>query len=276
MEYKELQCHEHGGTFTVPRKAGRPPRNCTEANPCDMAPGARARRTKTQEVAKRTAQTVKGKVPSRPARTAVTTDGGKVRPTKSAAKKRQTPREEEAKPATKSRPAASNVVVRHNPSVPLAKRAKDTLEPQGWNLKGRAWIDEDESAWAEVTGTRGEESIAVLFQDGKFYSQEYSIWDADKTAGQQRNPMPVKGRKLQFDPDEMTDSELAQELAGRTVTWWNGIAGATETAVIGDKFRIDHAFTGGNETARQVHFVDKTPNHPAFRSFNVDALMRVK
>lgn len=278
MEYKELQCQEHGGTFRVPRKAGRPPRNCNAEHPCDMNPAAKARtksvppqktatakqpafkapatksRTAaTKAVAKRTAETLKGKTPT----------------------KRRPDREEEAKPATKSRPEASNVVVRHNPSVPMAKRAKDQLEPQGWNLKGRAWVDEDDHAWAEVTGNRGEEIIAVRWMDGKFDSQDYSLWDADKTGGQQpHSPMPKT--RLPFDPNEMTDDELARELGGRTVTWWNRLAGATETAVIGDKLKIEHTYTGGNETARQIHFVDKTPNHYAFRAFNVDALMRVK
>ena len=56
----------------------------------------------------------------------------------------------------------------------------------------------------------------------------------------------------------------------------NPIAENTEVAIIGDKLKIEHTFTGGNETARQIHFIDATPQHGRFRAFNVDALMRVK
>jgi hypothetical protein len=267
MEYKTLTCQEHGGEFRIPRKAGRPPSRCSEAHPCTMVKPPKSTKKATTDVAARTAETRKGKMPTKTKQT---------RPAKSVqSTKRRPDRQEDAKPATKSRPAASDVTVRHNPSVVLAKRAKDQLEPLDWNLKGRAWIDEDDHAWAEVTGSRGEESIVLLWQDGKFYSQDYSLWDADKTPGQQ--PLSPKPKsKLPFDPDEMSNAELAKELSGRTVTWWNRLGGSQEHAVIGDKLKIEHAYTGGNETSRQVHFVDKTPNHYAFRTFNVDALMRVK
>lgn len=267
VEYKQLQCAEHGGVFRIPRKAGRPPTKCNAENPCDMSP---SRRKSPAKAPVKSGNRVVSKE-----NTATASQKGRPAPRKGSQAAKRQERTEEAKPATRTRPAASDVTVRHNPSVVMAKRAKDQLEPQEWNLKGRAWIDEDDHAWAEVTGSRGEETIAIRWVDGKFDSQDYSLWDADKTPGQQSgNPMPKT--RLPFDPNEMTDDELAKELGGRTVTWWNKLGGSTETAIIGDKLKIEHTYTGGNETARQIHFVDKTPNHYAFRAFNVDALMRVK
>lgn len=260
MQYKQIQCNEHGGMFKVPVKRGRPPSKCNPQNPCSMVKAQKGPRTKTEAVARRTAQTRQGKMPT---------------PVKRAASSRQTrkvtPRTEPAKKATKSTPAASDVVVTHNPSIVLAKHARDLLEPQGWELHGRAWTDE-EDAWAEVTGSRGTESIAIRFLNGKFQSQDYSLWDPDKTPGQ--NGMPKIN--LPFDPNEMSDGELAKELAGRKVTWWNRIGKNQETAIIGNKFQIHHYYEGTDESSRQVTFVDQTNGQYKFRSFNVDALMRVK
>lgn len=257
-EMKQLQCREHGGTFFIPPRRGRPPVRCSEENPCDMVKARNKGRQSAPEIAKAVSRTRKGATP-KPARDIPTPKGARghqVAPQK----------------ATKTRPEASPAVVRHNPSIVFAHKAKEQLEPLGWNLKGRQWVDEDESAWAEVTGTRGEETIALRWVDGKFDSQDYSLWDADKSPGQNNRPKS----RLPFDPNEMTDEELARELSGRRVTWWNRIASNTETAIIGDKLKIEHTYTGGNETARQIHFVDATPNHGKFRAFNVDALMRVK
>lgn len=267
-QMKVIACQEHGGTFRIPVRRGRPPSRCTPENQCDMVKKRRA-----DSVAKRTAETLKGKMPSPAQRTTV-----RGVPRKASAKSRETQAvdsmnvDKAARVGAQKASKASAVTVRHNPSIVLAKRARDLLEPQGWNLKGRQWTDEHDSAWAEVTGTRGEETIVIRWQDGKFFSQDYSLWDADKTAGQNGKPKS----RLPFDPDEMSDAELAAELSGRTVTWWNRLAQSNETAVIGNKLKIEHTYTGGNETARQVHFVDATPNHAAFRAFNVDALMKVK
>jgi hypothetical protein len=269
MAMKSIQCQEHGGTFQVPVKRGRPPSKCTEANRCTMARAAKGPRS-AEAVAKRTAETLKGRMPAKSTgerRAAKVAQANASRQTK-----RRPAQYDPAQKATRTRPTASDVTVRHNPSVVMGKKAKDVLEPQGWTVNGRAWIDEDEIAWAEVTGTRGEETIAVRWANGKFVSQDYSLWDADKTPGQQGMPKT----NLPFDPYEMSDEELAKELAGRKVTWWNRIASATETAIVGDKFQIQHNYTGGNETSRQVLFVDQTPMHNKFRAFNIDALMRVK
>jgi hypothetical protein len=247
MTYKKVRCAEHGGQFSIPVKRGRPPTKCSEDNPCDMV---KPPRRGSKEVAARTAQTRRGKMP-----------------VSSTEANRQTLIK---KPAQVKTEAPS--VVKHNPSIVVAREARDLLEPQGWNLKGRAWEDDVNAQYAEITATRGEEILRIVFKDGKFLSQDYSLWDSDKTPGQNGKPKS----RLPFDPNEMTDSELARELSGRTVWWWNKLAKAQETAVIGDNLKIEHAYTGGNETSRQVHFVDKTPSHAAFRAFNVDALMRVK
>lgn len=267
MQYKQTQCKEHGGMFRVPVKRGRPPGQCNPQNPCTMArtkkttakttSGGTVRPSRAEAVAKRPTETRKGGVV-----------GAQERATRP---RKVTPRTEPAKKATKSTPEASDVVVTHNPSIVLAKHARDLLEPQGWELHGRAWTDE-EDAWAEVTGNRGSESIAIRFVNGKFYSQDYSLWDAEKTPGQ--NGMPKAN--LPFDPYEMSDGELAKELAGRKVTWWNRIGKNQETAIIGNKFQIHHYYEGTDESSRQVTFVDQTNGQYKFRSFNVDALMRVK
>lgn len=162
-------------------------------------------------------------------------------------------------------------MVRHNKSIVEAKRARDQLTPLDWVCKGSAWF-EDETGWASVEATRGEESITVVFCDGKFYDQQYSIWDPEKSPEQ--NGRPERLTNLQFNVHELTDKELARELAGRKVTWWNRLAKAPEQGVIGDKLRIEHTYTGGEESGRQVHFIDFSSQH--FRSFHVDALMRVK
>lgn len=257
---KSIQCNTHGGTFQIPVRRGRPPVKCSEDNPCDMV---KKSRTTTNAGARK-------------ARRESPSDARQTRLAK--AVQRRPDREEPAQKATRTRPEAGPVTVKHNPSIVLARKAKDQLEPLGWNLKGRQWTDEDGDAWAEITGTRGEETIAIRWVNGKFESQDYSLWDADKSPGQ--NGMSAGALKVQarlpFDPGEMSDTELAKELAGRRVQWWNRIAQNTEDAVIGDKLKIEHTYTGGNETARQIHFVDATPNHGKFRAFNVDALMRVR
>lgn len=260
MERKAVQCREHGGTFYIPVKRGRPPSRCSDGNPCDMVGKPAVRRTTA--LARQDARTRPETGAQRSKRAA------NVKAAEKATQAREIP----PKKPTRNRPEAGPVTVRHNPSIVFARQAKDQLEPLGWNLKGRQWTDEDEIAWAEVTGTRGEETIAIRWADGKFVSQDYSLWDADKSPGQNNRPKS----RLPFDPNEMTDDELARELAGRHVTWWNRLANNTETAIIGDKLKIEHTYTGGNETARQIHFVDATPNHGKFRAFNVDALMKVK
>lgn len=266
MEYKAIQCNVHGGMFKIPVRRGRPPVKCSEDNPCDMVKKSRPTTNTGARKARQDART-RPETPRQASK--------RTRNVKAAEKATET---REALPATKTRPTAGPVTVKHNPSIVLARKAKEQLEPLGWNLKGRQWTDESEDAWAEVTGTRGEETIAIRWVNGKFESQDYSLWNADKTPGQNgmsATALKVRAR-LPFDPDEMSDTELAKELAGRRVTWWNRIAQNTEDAIIGDKLKIEHTYTGGNETARQIHFVDATPNHGKFRAFNVDALMKVR
>ncbi len=81
---------------------------------------------------------------------------------------------------------------------------------------------------------------------------------------------------LHFDPDETTDSELVRLIRGMKVTWWNTIAGATETAVIGGNVTVEHMFRANgdeDEPKRIVKFLDH--NGGGFRAFHVAALLKV-
>jgi hypothetical protein len=287
MEYRTLQCREHGGNFKVPAKRGRPPTRCGGNYPkCDMA-----RKRQTDSVAARTARTLKGELPKRSnisgrtravdrkAADALTVTPDKLR---RAAMVKQHEADWKANPrkrTTQQAIEASKAIVRHNPSVPLAKKAKDQLEPLGWVCTA---TKDDDTARVAFSATRGEEYMTILFEDGKTVSQDYWLWDANKTSGQNGKPKS----RLPFNPDEMTDAELATALRGKQVEWWNRIKSGKEKATISMKqIKIEHTFydpsptdDDGNEIEpseplRIVSFVD--PTGGGFRSFHVDALMRV-
>jgi hypothetical protein len=83
-------------------------------------------------------------------------------------------------------------------------------------------------------------------------------------------------RKLKINPDEMSDRELIQAIAGMKVTWWNTL-GKTETYVISaDKLSVEHfyASNGEEDTGRRiVKFLDQNGN--GYRHFHVEALLKV-
>lgn len=285
MDYKQQLCRTHGGYFSIPIKRGRPPVNCSEDNVCDAA--TNRRKTSTQA-------TGKANGGRRPAKVA---NAQSVRNTV------QKPRRQDQKPSvpTKAQQLAAAVtkrtgvpvkavrgsstvatpaVVSNNPSIRWASEAKRLLEPQGWKVQGRAWSemeDDHKAFYASLIATRGEETISFLWRDAKLVSQDYKMWDTDKPS---ENGMPRK--RLDFDPDEMSDAALIKRLSGRKVIWWNRLGKSTEHAVIphgSDKrVKVEHLLNGnGDEEARVVTFVDGTNGYSAtgFRSFHVSALLKV-
>lgn len=244
MSMKQLRCRDHHGTFSVQPRRGRPPVRCTADNPCTSAlyenglarlasPGV----SRSEQIA----NTIKNK---RMAATPDTTES----PAKS--------------PAT--------VPPMHNPNLALAKAAKAQLEAVGWKTTGRAWRDEN-GQYAQLVGSRAEETLIINWQDGKLMNQSYSMWHTKPS----RNATPAS--KLGFNPAEMTDGELVRKITGMKVTWWNALAKSTETAVIPSKVTISHVFVGNGDednTKRVVSFVDL--NGSGFRSFHVDGLLEIE
>jgi len=279
MEFRTLQCREHGGNFKVPAKRGRPPTRCGGNYPkCDMA-----RKRQTDSVAARTARTLKGELPKRSnisSRTKAVEREATNALTVTPDKLRRAARKPTGNKALEA-PEPSPVVIKHNPSIVLAKKAKDTLEPLGWDCSARAWID-DVGAFAEFTARRGEEFLMLVWQDGKPVSQDYSLWDTSVSPAANGKPKS----RLPFNPEEMTDAELATALRGKQIEWWNRIKSGKEKATVSTKqIRVEHTFYDPmptdddgkeiepTEPLRIVSFVD--PTGGGFRSFHVDALMRV-
>lgn len=248
-EMQRLPCREHGGIFLRTPTRGRKPVSCSTENPCNRAKsvqqhGATSRRLRAAELAEA--------VESR--------------------------REVPAKKPSRNVPAASSTIVRNNPSIPLAHEAKRLLEPQGWQLAGKAWYATDEEtgkemAFSSVLGRRGEEVISFLWCNARLVSQNYSMWNSDKPS---ENGMPKK--RLDFDPDDMSDVALIKRLSGRKVWWWNKLGKSAESATMphgADKrIKVEHLMDGnGQEEARIISFVDQSGT--GFRDFNVGALLKV-
>lgn len=273
MEYKQQLCRTHNGYFSIPIKRGRPPVHCSPDNVCSKVTvkGARQVREESRPTRRNTVQ--KSRRQDQPAQPS-------TRAQKLAAKvaeKTGVP----VKATRGSSTVATSVVVSNNPSIRWASEAKRLLEPQGWKVQGRGWSDMTEGTqrvfYASLIATRGEEQISFLWRDAKLISQEYSMWNSDKPS---ENGMPRK--RLNFEPDEMSDAALVKRLSGRKVIWWNKLGKSTEHAVIphgSDKrIKVEHLLNGnGEEDARVVTFVDATNGYSAtgFRSFHVSALLKV-
>lgn len=264
MEYKQITCREHGGLFTVEKKRGRPPVKCSEDNVCDGVIERKGRRS-NPGISKRDIATTRRIATAKQAIQEQSMDE-QITETRRAVK-----RPGKHRPV---KPAATPAVVKNNPSVPPAFEAKRILEPQGWKITGRAWFD-GEVGSATVLGTRGEEQVSFLWVDGKLDSQHYSMWNSSKPS---ENGMPRK--RLNFDPEELSDAALVKMLAGKRITWWNRLGKTTETCVVGreadKRVKVEHVLNGhGDELARIVTFVDATKSGTGFRSFHVDALLKV-
>lgn len=246
---KTIRCREHGGTFTIESRRGRPPVRCSPENPCTNAAAV----TRQDVVSRKTA--------SVPRQVAV-----KIR--------------EEVKQAAETFVAAKPAVTvpeqrkpapRVNESVVAAQAAREMLEPLEWATAGKGWTDERGMSHATLTCTRGSELLVLTWEAGTLTHQNYTLWDVRKPSN---NGMPA--HSLNFDPDETSDRELARQLAGMRVTWWNRISRKEETAIVGDRLEIKHVYSGkGDETPgeRIITFADHSGT--GFRSFRVDALISI-
>lgn len=305
---KTLSCREHGGTFQIIPRRGRPPVSCAPENPCTSS-----------AVKKGTVAPTFSSAPS----VAVETGFRRSSPTKtldqmSAAELRAYARSLGMSTATKLTEAAdlrrairryqskqagnpadaietvkddsgrvtglrgpmrkapkktAEVTTRVNPSVPKAHEAKARLADLGWTVAGRAWFDAvTKAGYAEIVATRGDETLIMRWINGNVEQQHYALWDVDRPAN---NNTPAND--LPFDPDEIPDSELVKILAGMRVTWWNKLAQSNESAVASaSTIEITHAYNGiGDETPadRIVKFV--AMNGGGFRAFRLGALLKI-
>lgn len=272
---KPLKCRAHSGTFRVEVRRGRPPVNCTEENPCDRV-------TTKRKLAKATGlkeSQIVVREPSRVERTASAIKNGRKTVTEPVDNKRigAAMKERAAKAAERPRKAAAKAPeIDSEPrstvsrSVQVAQASRAELEAVGWVAKGRGWTD-GEDEMAELTATRGSETIVLTWCNGNLTGQDYSIWHSKPS----RNAMPK--RRLKFNPDEMTDAELIRAISGMKVTWWNSLAKSEESFTVGTRtLSIEHTFAsnGDEDSSRRiVKFVDM--NGGGFRHFHVDALLKV-
>jgi hypothetical protein len=257
MVLKSIDCREHGGRFTIEARRGRPPVRCSPGNECDVIINETKPRKHEPMPDNRLLRGADAKA-------AAKRSASKNR---RAAERLQEAREEIAsvmaapppEKAVQPRSLAKGVLAK-------ARAAKSHLEALGWKVVGQGSADQ-----ISVTGSRGEETISIIWHANGTVSQNYSLWDMDQPRA---NEKPAS--KLGFDPDELPDRELVERISGMKVTWWNRLASGEESAVIPDKVIIEHCYNGiGNETPgdRIVKFVDVMGG--GFRAFRVGALMQI-
>lgn len=260
---KSIACREHGGTFQIESRRGRPPVRCTDENPCTANPIIRV---KTATGGKR----IKAKaVPRSPEARLAQARAENPRPVRTREQVVDAGVAESATPVKRTRKPAvqpAEVVTTVNPSVPLAHAARKRLEPLGWHCKGVAT-----GTQARVTATRGDELLILVWVDGVVKAQEYVLWNQNKHTA---NGMPA--HSLKFDPDELTDAELVRNISGMRVTWWNALAGTEEHAIVSpDKVQIEHAYSGSGEETPGSRVVKFVAIDQGFRAFRASALLKV-
>jgi hypothetical protein len=149
-----------------------------------------------------------------------------------------------------------------NPSLPLAMAAKERLVAAGWICKGKG-----SGTMAELIASRQAETLIIRWADGQLISQDYAM----EFERPDDNGYPP--HRLHFDPDELSDRELIDQIRGMKVTWWNTIAHAEQSAIIGNKVAIEHLFNDDSNDKRIVKFIDH--GGQGFKAFHVSALQRV-
>lgn len=247
MATKRIKCRTHGGYFTVEARRGRPPVKCTEDNKCDA-------QTVAAPTKARTVPTSRGNRVMHPAGAQSTT------PTSGAPTARSTV-------SANGSQSANWVEVKAATTKEINRIFRHVIE-LGWDAK-RAWLDDNH---AEITATRGDEMLYVVVTGGKAIHEQYSLWHFDKPS---LNRKPA--HNLPFDPDEIGDAELARQLVGTRVTWYNKLSGREEHGVCGkETIKIEHGYNSrGDEVPgeRIVKFVD--PDRQHFVAFRLDALLKV-
>lgn len=247
---KTITCRDHGGTFQIQPRRGRPPVRCGGDYPqCSRAKGE----TRSERAAS-VAQVTHTR------RTKAEREEQTIRAAVSRARQKGTVEPSES-PVEATEPS--------NVSVPLALNVKAQLEPLGWVCTARTIGAQG----VEFSASRGTERILIVWKNGECFSQSYTLWDTDKASA---NGIPPGKRKLSFDPDEMTDKELIEKLSGMTVVWWNRLGQGEEKATLPNRVQITHTYNGVGDEApadRVVTFVDMAGS--GYRSFRVGALMRI-
>ena len=292
MVLKQLTCREHGGTFTVEARRGRPPVRCSPDNVCaSVAANAKVRVIHKEPVvstpAEQNLSTMTFPELRAYARSIGLSTGTKLtnRPAlRNAIRKYLKPADAE--------------VVAHFESAKLvggpimpAKRADTALGTKGISAMHAAWQRLEELGWKvsmlssadqhdptitvippSLTATRGEETISLAWDNtGNLLSQDYHLWSEKPS----RNNKPAS--KLPFDPDEVSDRELVRMLAGVKITWWNVLAGAEETAVVNPQsVKVAHAYDGhGDEQPADRVLTFVATGAGGFRSVRIGALLKV-
>lgn len=244
---KTINCREHGGTFQIAPRRGRPPVKCTADNQCTaIRKGKQATAPQVAKAAERAA--------TAPRRTKLE-HSARVAPSEARIRQAE---------------AVSESPNGRGAGVAKAFEAKALLEAQGWEVQGSK-----EGDMVTATATRGSELLVMTWQtsSGELLSQDYTLWNIE--VGKGRNGKPAG--KLPFDPDETPDIDVVMHLKGMKVQWWNALAQNTETAVIkADSIKIEHSYNGmGDETPgdRIIKFIDHSGS--GFRAFRLAALLRV-
>lgn len=178
----------------------------------------------------------------------------------------------------KANRAPSAVVVKTNPALPLAQAAKEKLEPLGWTVQGRAWVENESenTQSARITATRGTELLVItwtVFASGEInVDQTYDLWNTEKPA---ENAKPKAS--LPFNPALVDDDELVQTIAGQRITWFNSIGKSRETGVVNAaKLKIEKHYNESGHTVpseRIITFVDHEGT--GYRSFRLSALLKI-
>jgi hypothetical protein len=264
MTLRKIVCRDHGGTFRIPARRGRPPVRCNDENKC-----TKFEKTDVAEARKRV---------SAPEKTA-----SQIKNRRSAERGYNPADDQSAMAGADNSPyPTQQAETPQNTSLAPAQVAKELLVGQNWIVSGRAWSESRpprdgervQMHYAELTATRGEELITMLWVDGELDAQTYSLWNMEKPS--------VNGKPntaaLDAELDELTDKELIQRIAGQRVTWWNRLGKNKESAIVsGNKIiQIDHTYNGiGDETPadRVIKFVDYGGG--GFRAFRAGAIVKI-
>src|SRR5688500_2735181 len=252
MRFTQVTCRRHNGVFKVPVRRGRKPVKCSEDNKCVRHPDYVSPALIDSE-------------PAKPKSVLTDSNGQWTGELPKLSKRRRELRTSVQKPA--------EVTISMNKWVPLAKAAKEHLETQGWhNIRGRVYREAVDQ-YAEVTASRGEEHILMVWRNGILIDQKYHMWANGHTPEKNNRPKS----QLDFDMDEVTDRELVQLLSGQKVTWWNRLGTSQESGTVANKVTITHTFIGGtadeNPGERVITFVDHGGG--GYRSFHASALIKV-
>lgn len=258
---KKLTCRAHGGYFKIEAKRGRPPVRCdVENNPCTAAQTAiptqvkrnkagDAKPTKKELAASRAAYEASDKA-KRKSLSEITAESIEANAKLAAELKAKIERAAGRPIEHKIIITDGKMVTSRERSLEKAKDAKAQLSEQGWEVKGEAKGEK-----VSITGTRGDELIYVEWNDGEVVTQQYSLWSVDKPATNNR-PKAT----LPFDPEYVSDKELAQYLVGNKITWYNRVGQSIETGTCGhDHVIIEHRLDSlgwENPAERLIKFTD--------------------